>query len=96
METYVAEASVPFFRTIKSINIINDSEFPTNLYVIIVNFVSEPVSVRGESHNMSVGEISDDKSLTGKRDIHRIGQSGRRVQGSEQITEGCVNQDGTV
>ena len=96
METNVAEASVPFFHTIKAINIINDSEFPANLYVIIVNFVSEPVSVRDESHKMSVGEISDDKSLTGKRDIHRIGQSGRRVQGSEQITEGCVNQDGAV
>ncbi len=66
------------------------------LDVIIVNFVSEPVSVRGESHDMSVGEISDDESLTGKRDIHRIGQSCRRIQGSQQVAEGCVDEDGAV
>ena len=77
-------------------DVIKDSRFPTHLDVIIMNFVSEPVSVRGESHNMSVGEISDDESLPGKRDIHRIGQSGRRVQGSEQVPEGRVDQDGAV
>ncbi len=68
----------------------------TYLNVIIVNFVSESVSVGGESHNMSVGEIGDDESLAWKCDVHRIGQSGRRIQRPEQVSKGSVHQNGAV
>ena len=66
------------------------------LNVVVVDFMSEPVSVRRESHDVSVREIGDDKSFSRQRDVHRIGQPGGRIQGPEQIPKRCVNKDGTI
>ena len=64
--------------------------------MVVVNFMSKPVAIRRESNDVAVGEISDDKSFSREGDVHRIRQSGRRIQRAEQIAECRVDEDGTI
>ena len=61
-----------------------------------MDLVTKPVAVGGEGDDVAVGKVGDDEAFAGQRQVERVGEAGRGVEGPEQVPEGRVDENGAV
>ena len=61
-----------------------------------MNFVSQPVAVRREGDDVTVGKVCDDEALPREGQVGGVCETRGGVQRPEQVSERCVDQDRPV